>query len=262
MKPAKRRRVRAISRKFSRKGSTYKPTESERRHVPHRRVWRASRSGIPAGTRPILHRQRQRPQGELRWCGMVIGASERHRGQSHADGRGDSGDWLQGYTPKWSWSMVARYEPYGYNQSALKPAARRCAPTTYRPRAVAAWSEADPRLFRNSPAGQAVNHSRGWEDKFASVSSCSILTPHFAGVCTHPVFAGRLAIVIDDFGYRPAHGKKNCVLCYRQTFRHCPTRRTRAKWQPAHNSGHEVLIHLPMAPLQTAAGEGYAGDQI
>ncbi len=30
---------------------------------------------------------------------------------------------------------------------------------------------------------------------------------------------------------------------------YCPTRRTREMATKAHNSGHEVLIHLPMAPL-------------
>ncbi|MBP1522519.1 hypothetical protein IU399_11405 [Salmonella enterica subsp. enterica serovar Worthington] len=47
----------------------------------------------------------------------------------------------------------------------------------------------------------------------------------------HPVFAGKLAIVIDDFGYRP-HTENQFWRC-RQTSPspYCPTRRTRAKWQ-------------------------------
>lgn len=65
-----------------------------------------------------------------------------------------------------------------------------------------------------------------------------------------PAFAGKLAIVIDDFGYRPQ--TENQVLAMPQAVSvavlpnatHAREMATRA-----HNSGHEVLIHLPMAPL-------------
>ncbi|WLI78131.1 divergent polysaccharide deacetylase family protein [Kosakonia sp. H02] len=65
-----------------------------------------------------------------------------------------------------------------------------------------------------------------------------------------PVFAGKLAIVIDDFGYRPQ--TENQVLAMPQAVSvavlpnatHAHEMATKA-----HNSGHEVLIHLPMAPL-------------
>lgn len=65
-----------------------------------------------------------------------------------------------------------------------------------------------------------------------------------------PVFAGKLAIVIDDFGYRPH--TENQVLAMPSTISvavlpNAPHAREMAI--KAHNSGHEVLIHLPMAPL-------------
>nr|WP_318383568.1 divergent polysaccharide deacetylase family protein [uncultured Enterobacter sp.] len=67
---------------------------------------------------------------------------------------------------------------------------------------------------------------------------------------SHPVFAGKLAIVIDDFGYRPQ--TENQVLAMPSTISvavlpNAPHAREMAT--KAHNSGHEVLIHLPMAPL-------------
>ncbi|POT55628.1 hypothetical protein C3432_21550 [Citrobacter amalonaticus] len=65
-----------------------------------------------------------------------------------------------------------------------------------------------------------------------------------------PVFAGKLAIVIDDFGYRPHN--ENQVLAMPSAISvavlpNAPHAREMAT--KAHNSGHEVLIHLPMAPL-------------
>lgn len=65
-----------------------------------------------------------------------------------------------------------------------------------------------------------------------------------------PVFAGKLAIVIDDFGYRPQ--SENQVLAMPQAISvavlpNAPHAHEMAT--KAHNGGHEVLIHLPMAPL-------------
>lgn len=65
-----------------------------------------------------------------------------------------------------------------------------------------------------------------------------------------PVYAGKLAIVIDDFGYRPHN--ENQVLAMPPAISvavlpNAPHAREMAT--KAHNSGHEVLIHLPMAPL-------------
>ncbi|WP_435928360.1 divergent polysaccharide deacetylase family protein [Dryocola sp. BD613] len=64
------------------------------------------------------------------------------------------------------------------------------------------------------------------------------------------VYAGKLAIVIDDFGYRPH--QENQVLALPSDISvavlpNAPHAREMAT--KAHNAGHEVLIHLPMAPL-------------
>jgi len=63
-------------------------------------------------------------------------------------------------------------------------------------------------------------------------------------------FAGKLSIVIDDFGYRPV--QENQVLALPSAISvavlpNAPHAREMAT--KAHNQGHEVLIHLPMAPL-------------
>ncbi|NKG32788.1 divergent polysaccharide deacetylase family protein [Erwinia rhapontici] len=65
-----------------------------------------------------------------------------------------------------------------------------------------------------------------------------------------PVYAGKLSIVIDDFGYRPA--QENQVLQMPAAISvavlpNAPHAREMAT--KAHQRGHEVLIHLPMAPL-------------
>ncbi|MGN8237633.1 divergent polysaccharide deacetylase family protein [Enterobacter soli] len=65
-----------------------------------------------------------------------------------------------------------------------------------------------------------------------------------------PVYAGKLAIVIDDFGYRPQ--TENQVLAMPSAISvavlpNAPHAREMAT--KAHNSGHQVLIHLPMAPI-------------
>jgi len=65
-----------------------------------------------------------------------------------------------------------------------------------------------------------------------------------------PAFAGKLAIVIDDFGYRPHN--ENQVLAMPAAISvavlpNAPHAREMAT--KAHNTGHEVLIHLPMAPI-------------
>ncbi|MCX8959160.1 divergent polysaccharide deacetylase family protein [Erwinia psidii] len=67
-------------------------------------------------------------------------------------------------------------------------------------------------------------------------------------VCT--AHAGKLAIVIDDFGYRPT--QENQVLQMPPAISvavlpNAPYAREMAT--KAHQRGHEVLIHLPMAPL-------------
>lgn len=67
---------------------------------------------------------------------------------------------------------------------------------------------------------------------------------------TTPVYAGKLAIVIDDFGYRPAQENKVIALPANISVAVLPNApHAREMATKAHNAGHEVLIHLPMAPL-------------
>lgn len=113
--------VRDRQQEASRKGTTYKPTESERSLMS-----RTGGLGSPRGQAfwpvrgSILHRYGEQLQGELRWKGMVIAASEGTEVKAVADGRVILADWLQGY------GLVVVVEHgkgdmslYGYNQSAL-----------------------------------------------------------------------------------------------------------------------------------------------
>ncbi|MCL7651564.1 peptidoglycan DD-metalloendopeptidase family protein, partial [Klebsiella pneumoniae] len=113
--------VRTRHQDASRKGTTYKPTESERSLMS-----RTGGLGSPRGQAfwpvrgPLLHRYGEQLQGELRWKGMVIAASEGTEVRAIADGRVILADWLQGY------GLVVVVEHgkgdmslYGYNQSAL-----------------------------------------------------------------------------------------------------------------------------------------------
>lgn len=65
-----------------------------------------------------------------------------------------------------------------------------------------------------------------------------------------PATAGKLAIVIDDFGYRPQTENQVIALPPAISVAVLPNApHAREMATKAHNSGHEVLIHLPMAPL-------------
>ena len=114
-------RAEAAAKEATRKGTTYKPTESEKSLMS-----RTGGLGAPRGQAfwpvrgPTLHRYGEQLQGELRWKGMVIGASEGTEVKAIADGRVILADWLQGY------GLVVVVEHgkgdmslYGYNQSAL-----------------------------------------------------------------------------------------------------------------------------------------------
>lgn len=114
-------RVRDRQKEASRKGTTYRPTESERSLMA-----RTGGLGSPRGQAlwpargPLLHRFGEALQGELRWKGIVVGASEGAEVKAIADGRVILADWLQGY------GLVVVIEHgkgdmslYGYNQSAL-----------------------------------------------------------------------------------------------------------------------------------------------
>ena len=113
--------VRSRQQEASRKGTSYKPSESERSLMA-----RTGGLGSPGGQAywpvrgPLLHRYGEQLQGELRWKGIVIGASEGTEVKAVADGRVILADWLQGY------GLVVVVEHgkgdmslYGYNQSAL-----------------------------------------------------------------------------------------------------------------------------------------------
>ncbi len=113
--------LRDRQKEATRKGTTYKPTESEKSLMS-----RTGGLGAPRGQAfwpvrgPTLHRYGEQLQGELRWKGMVIGASEGTEVKAIADGRVILADWLQGY------GLVVVVEHgkgdmslYGYNQSAL-----------------------------------------------------------------------------------------------------------------------------------------------
>ena len=68
-------------------------------------------------------------------------------------------------------------------------------------------------------------------------------------VIASPV-AGKLSIVIDDFGYRPQTENQVLALPARSPLPYSPNApHAREMATKAHNLGHEVLIHLPMAPL-------------
>nr|WP_208613102.1 divergent polysaccharide deacetylase family protein [Pantoea wallisii] len=62
--------------------------------------------------------------------------------------------------------------------------------------------------------------------------------------------AGKLAIVIDDFGYRPVEESKVLQMPAAISVAVLPNApHARDMATRAHQAGHEVLIHLPMAPL-------------
>ena len=115
--------MKAKEEQAKKKGTTYKykPTESERSLI-------ARTGGLGRGNGQALWPVRGRTihsfgetlQGELRWKGMVIAASEGSEVKAIADGRVLLADWLQGY------GLVVVVEHgkgdmslYGYNQSAL-----------------------------------------------------------------------------------------------------------------------------------------------
>lgn len=113
--------VRNRQKEASRRGTTYKPSESERSLMA-----RTGGLGRPNGQArwpvrgSILHRYGEQLQGELRWKGVVISAAEGTEVKAIADGRVILADWLQGY------GLVVVVEHgkgdmslYGYNQSAL-----------------------------------------------------------------------------------------------------------------------------------------------
>jgi len=79
---------------------------------------------------------------------------------------------------------------------------------------------------------------------FNSLISIGLLT--FA----YTTYAGQLALVIDDFGYRPTEEHKVIALPNTISIAVLPDApHARSMATLAHQAGHEVLIHLPMAPM-------------
>ena len=71
-----------------------------------------------------------------------------------------------------------------------------------------------------------------------------------AGVLAGPAMAGKLSIVIDDFGYRPVQENQVLQMPAAISIAVLPNApHAREMATKAHQRGHEVLIHLPMAPL-------------
>lgn len=65
-----------------------------------------------------------------------------------------------------------------------------------------------------------------------------------------PAWAGKLAIVIDDVGYRPQQENQVLALPVNISVAVLPNApHAREMATKAHNGGREVLIHMPMAPL-------------
>lgn len=114
-------KVRERQQAATSKGSTYKPTDSERSLISRTGGLGAPRREAYWPVRgSLLHRYGEQLQGELRWKGIVISAAEGSEVKAIADGRVILADWLQGY------GLVVVVEHgkgdmslYGYNQSAL-----------------------------------------------------------------------------------------------------------------------------------------------
>ncbi|WP_411704541.1 murein hydrolase activator EnvC [Edaphovirga cremea] len=114
-------KVRAREQQAKKSGSSFKPTEGERSLMARTGgLGPPSSQAIWPARGRVLHRFGEPLQGELRWKGMVISASEGSEVKAIADGRVLLADWLQGY------GLVVVVEHgkgdmslYGYNQSAL-----------------------------------------------------------------------------------------------------------------------------------------------
>ena len=183
---------------------------------------------------PTLHRYGEQLQGELRWKGMVIGASEGTEVKAIADGRVILADWLQGYGPV----VVVEHGKgdmslYGYNQSALVSVGTQV--RAGQPIALVGSSggRGRPALYfeiRRQGSGGQSTAVVGKISFATTISSSTTLSRQSAGL-RNTCFAGKLAIVIDDFGYRPHTENRywRCLLPSPLPF--CLTPHMRVKWQ-------------------------------
>ncbi len=81
-----------------------------------------------------------------------------------------------------------------------------------------------------------------------SLKKMTVLLGSLLVACT--AHAGKLSIVIDDFGYRPQQENQVLQMPAAISIAVLPNApHAREMAVKAHRSGHEVLIHLPMAPL-------------
>lgn len=83
-----------------------------------------------------------------------------------------------------------------------------------------------------------------------SIKTFSIAIVMLLLLASHVAQAGKLAIVIDDFGYRPATENQVLAMPVNISIAVLPDAPyAREMAMKAHQQGREILIHLPMAPL-------------
>lgn len=108
-----------------------------------------------------------------------------------------------------------------------------------------AWT-LDPR-FAIHPAVTAPALTRENTLRFFNAVTSAL----FIFICSAAsAYAGKLAIVIDDFGYRPQEENKILQMPLAISVAVLPTApHAREMATKAHAQGREILIHLPMAPI-------------
>ncbi|SPX20192.1 putative polysaccharide deacetylase [Escherichia coli] len=247
--------VRDRQKEATRKGTTYKPTEKRKiADVPLPVVWArrvVRHSGRFAGRRCIAMANSYRVNyaGKV-WLSVLLKVTEV---KAIADGRVILADWLQGY------GLVVVVEHgkgdmslYGYNQSALVSvgsqvrAGQPIALVGSSGRSGSAFT-----LFRNSPPGSGGQSTAVvGKISFVSISFVTFLHLPLCWRSPPPYLLANLPSSLMILGIARTT-KTRCWRCLPLSpSLYYPIHRTPERWRPKrHNSGHEVLIHLPMAPL-------------